>query len=153
MFFKKKYYICSPIDGEVLPINEAPDPVFSEKTMGDGFCIAPANGYVYSPVDGIIGAVFKTKHAVGIQADNGLEVILHFGLDTVELNGEGFEIHVDNGDRVKVGDKIMTVNLDFVRNNAPSVITPVVITNLNGKIVELIKKGSTKAGEKVLLVK
>lgn len=120
----------APIDGKILDLSEVPDQVFSQKMMGDGFAIEPANGEVVSPVNGTITTLFPTKHAIGITADNGLELLIHFGIDTVNLNGEGFEALIAQDDKVKVGQPILKVNLDEVKGKVPSVITPVIFTNL-----------------------
>ncbi|MCP8617347.1 PTS sugar transporter subunit IIA [Salirhabdus salicampi] len=121
--------IFSPINGTLLPLEEVPDPVFSQKMMGDGFAIEPEDGQVVSPVEGKIIQLFPTKHAVGIQTDSGLEVLVHIGLETVGMKGEGFEGHITEGDRVKVGDQLVTFDMDLVKEKAKSTITPVIITN------------------------
>lgn len=120
----------APIDGKILELSEVPDQVFSQKMMGDGFAIEPVNGEVVSPVNGTITTLFPTKHAIGITADNGLELLIHFGIDTVNLNGEGFEALIAQDDKVKAGQPILKVNLDEVKGKVPSVITPVIFTNL-----------------------
>lgn len=97
--------------------------------MGDGIAIDPSNGKVTAPLNGEIVQIFPTKHAVGIKGDNGVEVLIHIGLDTVNMNGEGFTAHVSQGDYVKAGDPLITFDLDFVREKAPSAITPIIITN------------------------
>lgn len=114
----------------MLDITEVPDKVFSQKIMGDGFAIEPTNGEVVSPVDGVITTFFKTKHAIGFTADNGQEVLVHFGIDTVNLNGEGFEALAKEGDKVKAGQPVLKVDLQKVKKAVPSLITPIVFTNL-----------------------
>jgi PTS system glucose-specific IIA component len=146
----KEETVYSPIDGQVVALGDVPDPVFSQKMMGDGIAVSPENGYIVSPVEGEIIQLFHTKHAVGIRSLSGLEFLLHIGLDTVELNGEGFEAHVKEGDKVKVGDPLITFDLELISEKAPSAITPIVITN--GDLVESIEpygesnavKGETK---------
>jgi len=136
----------APLTGEIKEITEVPDQVFSGKMMGDGFAILPTNGTVVSPVNGKILNVFPTKHAIGIQSDGGKEILIHFGIDTVNLKGEGFEAFVQEGDIVEQGQKLLEVNLDFVRENAPSVITPIVFTNLKeGQSVKLQAQGNVAA--------
>lgn len=120
----------APIDGKILDLSEVPDAVFSQKLMGDGFAINPVNGEVVSPVNGTITTLFPTKHAIGITADNGLEILLHFGIDTVNLNGEGIEALIAQDDKVKAGQPLLKVNLDEIKDKVPSVITPVIFTNL-----------------------
>lgn len=134
----------APIDGKILSITEVPDEVFSQKMMGDGFAIEPANGEVVSPVNGVITTVFPTKHAIGITADNGTEILIHFGIDTVNLKGEGLEALVEQGSKVKAGQSILKVNLNEVKGKVPSVITPIIFTNLTEE-----QKVSVKAGEQV----
>jgi PTS system D-glucosamine-specific IIC component len=140
--------IVNPIEGEIIPITEVPDQVFSGKMMGDGFAIKPSEGTVVSPVDGEIVNVFPTKHAIGILANNGREILIHIGIDTVKLNGEGFEVFVSQGDKVTKGQKLVNVDLKFVKENAPSIITPVIFTNLaEGQQVYINKLGSQAKGE------
>ncbi|SKC90067.1 PTS sugar transporter subunit IIA [Maledivibacter halophilus] len=152
-FLKKKKELSwsVPLTGIVKPITEAPDPVFSEKMMGDGFCIDPTIGKVYSPVKGEIMSIFPTKHAIGIKSDDGYEVLIHFGIDTVNLNGEGFKLHVNTGDRVASGDLLLDVDIDNIKDKIPSLITAVVITNLKGKTVELEESGEAKQGDLINL--
>lgn len=140
-FFSKLFSSKEPIDhnvtlmahmtGNYVPLKEVPDPVFSEEMMGEGFAIEPTLGEVYSPVAGEIVQVFPTKHAVGIRTKNGLEILIHIGLETVALNGEGFETHVTAGDKIEVGQKLVTFDLPFVQQKAKSIITPCIITNMD----------------------
>lgn len=145
--------LAAVMNGEVKPITEAPDPVFSQKMMGDGYVLFPTDGTVVSPVDGKIETVFPTKHAVGITSNNGLEIIIHIGLDTVQLNGEGFEVFVAAGDKVTKGQKLVQVDLAAIGSKVPSTATPVVITNLGDKTIELTGSGTVSAGDDVLTVK
>ncbi|MGL6248051.1 MAG: PTS sugar transporter subunit IIA, partial [Culicoidibacterales bacterium] len=138
--------------GEIIPVSETPDPVFSQKMMGDGYAVMPSNGTVVSPVDGTVELVFPTKHAIGLKSVDGLEIIIHVGLDTVGLKGEGFEVFVAQGDTVTRGQKLLEVDLDAIRDKVPSLVTPVVISNLDGKEVEVMT-GAAQAGDTVLTVK
>lgn len=122
--------IVSPMTGELIPITEVPDQVFSQKMMGDGFAINPTVGEVVSPVDGKILNIFPTKHAIGIEDDNGLEILIHIGIDTVNLEGKGFTQVLEEGQTVKKGDVIIKMDLDYIRKHATSTITPVIFTNL-----------------------
>ncbi len=132
----------SPIKGKVLPITEVPDQVFSGKMMGDGFAIEPEDGKIVSPVNGKVLNVFPTKHAIGLEADNGMEILIHIGIDTVGLKGEGFTAMISEGDEVKQGQALMEVDLDFVKENAPSIVTPIVFTNLQeGQTVNVKASG------------
>lgn len=133
----------SPISGEIHPITDVPDQVFSGKMMGDGFAILPSEGIVVSPVRGKILNVFPTKHAIGLQSDGGREILIHFGIDTVSLKGEGFTSFVSEGDRVEPGQKLLEVDLDKVKPNVPSLMTPIVFTNLaEGETVSVKASGS-----------
>jgi len=115
--------------GEVVSIDQVPDAVFSQKMLGDGFAVKPTNGTVVSPVDGTIVQIFPTNHAFGILTESGLEILVHIGIDTVELKGEGFKRLVEVDTKVKAGEPIVEVDLTFVGERAKSLITPVVITN------------------------
>ncbi|PCF57804.1 PTS sugar transporter subunit IIA [Staphylococcus delphini] len=125
----KEIQVYAPMTGEYVKIEDIPDPVFAQKMMGDGFGIRPTEGKVVSPIAGVVDNVFPTKHAIGLKADNGLEVLVHIGLDTVQLNGEGFETLVNSGDTVKVGDPLVTFDVDYIDQLAKSIVSPVIITN------------------------
>ncbi|MDE9830116.1 PTS sugar transporter subunit IIA [Staphylococcus delphini] len=125
----KEIQVYAPMTGEYVKIEDIPDPVFAQKMMGDGFGIRPTEGKVVSPIAGVVDNVFPTKHAIGLKADNGLEVLVHIGLDTVQLNGEGFETLVNSGDTVKVGDPLVTFDVDYIDQHAKSIVSPVIITN------------------------
>lgn len=122
--------IDSPLEGTIIPLTDVPDPVFSGKMMGDGFAINPTDGVVVSPVDGIITHIAETKHAIGIKTKKGTTMIIHFGLDTVNLEGKGFRVFVELEQKVKRGDKILEADMDVLKANVPSVITPVVFPEL-----------------------
>ncbi|MCZ8537115.1 glucose-specific PTS transporter subunit IIBC [Paenisporosarcina quisquiliarum] len=142
------FEFSSPLAGEILPITDVPDQVFSGKMVGDGFAIRPSNGQVVSPVNGKVVTVFPTKHAIGLVADNGTEILIHFGIDTVKLKGEGFTSKIEQGDLVEQGQILMEVDLDHVEKNAPSIITPIVFTNLAaGQTVNIKKSGNVNANE------
>ncbi len=129
---KEKF--ISPIKGKVIELSEIEDQVFGSGMMGKGFAIVPESGDVYAPVSGTIAALFPTKHAVGIKSDDGLEVLIHFGMDTVTLNGEGFKSFVKQGDKVKTGDKLLSIDLESVRTKVPSIETPIVFPEFQGEI-------------------
>jgi glucose PTS system EIICBA or EIICB component len=142
----------SPIKGEIKPITEVPDPVFSGKMMGDGFAIVPEEGTVVSPVDGKIVNLFPTKHAIGILSDSGREILIHFGIDTVNLKGEGFEALVSENDRVQKGQPLLKVDLEHVKNNAKSTITPIVFTNLSeGEKIVINNSGNVDLKEENII--
>ncbi|MFS0675023.1 PTS system trehalose-specific EIIBC component [Ornithinibacillus sp. 179-J 7C1 HS] len=138
----KEQLIYAPLSGRIVPLEKVPDPTFSEKMMGDGIAIEPTEGKVVAPFDGEVMQVFPTKHAIGILSNLGVEVLIHIGLETVGLNGEGFETHVKAGDKIKAGDVLVTVDLDFISKNAKSIITPVIVTN--GEQFEMLSKTEEK---------
>ncbi|MED3574185.1 glucose-specific PTS transporter subunit IIBC [Cytobacillus praedii] len=148
----KKDIFVSPIKGELMSITEVPDAVFSEKMMGDGFAILPSEGTVVSPVDGKIINLFPTKHAIGILSDSGREILIHIGIDSVKLKGEGFEVNVEENEHVKAGQPLLKADLDFVKNHTPSIITPIVFTNLKeGEAVVIKKHGMVELKEKEII--
>ncbi|MCM3567939.1 PTS glucose transporter subunit IIA [Neobacillus mesonae] len=154
-FFGKKetsVTLVSPITGKVVKIEDVPDQVFNQKMIGDGIAVEPAEGVVVAPIDGEIVQIFPTNHAVGIRNKDGLEILIHIGMETVAMEGEGFQGHVIQGDTVKAGDKLVTFDLDLVKDKAESIISPVVITNFD--IVESLTKTkdtSVTRGESILL--
>jgi len=137
----KNIKIYAPLTGEYVKIEDIPDPVFAQKMMGEGFGINPTEGEVVSPIEGKVDNVFPTKHAVGLKAENGLELLVHIGLDTVQLDGKGFEVLVESGDDIKIGDPL---------NNAKSIISPIIITNsdqtesIHIEDVQAVVKGETQ---------
>ncbi|MFD1359439.1 PTS glucose transporter subunit IIA [Fictibacillus halophilus] len=143
---KKEETIVAPLTGKIVSIEEVPDPTFSQKMMGDGIAIEPTEGVVVAPVDGEIVQFFHTKHAIGIQSESGAEILIHVGLETVNMNGEGFEGHVNVGDKVKAGDKLLTFDLDLIKEKAASTVTPIVITN--GDAVESLDKRAASEATK-----
>ena len=133
----------APVAGTAHAITEAPDAAFAGKMMGDGFFIAPADGHVVAPCDAEVMFVFDTKHAIGMKAADGTEFLIHFGVDTVKLGGQGFEVFVEQGQQVKKGDKLMEVDLDYVKANAPSDVCLVIFTG--GQAVHMEKSYGIKA--------
>ncbi|WP_335871703.1 PTS sugar transporter subunit IIA [Bacillus sp. 2205SS5-2] len=143
----------SPLNGDCLSLTEVPDPVFSQKMMGDGVAILPSEGKVVSPVEGEVIQVFPTKHAIGLKAKNGAEILIHIGLETVSMNGEGFETFVEQGDSVEVGDVLVEFDMNLVNEKAKSTISPIIITNGDQVEIKLKASGeySVRAGETPLL--
>lgn len=140
--------IVMPVNGEIMDITQVPDPVFSEKMTGDGFAILPHDGTIVSPVYGKVFNVFPSKHAIGIMSDGGKEVLVHIGVNTVKLKGQGFNVLVSEGDLVSAGQPIMEVDIAYVKEHAPSIISPIIFSNLpEGAVVELKKSGTLKSGE------
>ncbi|UOQ49646.1 PTS glucose transporter subunit IIA [Gracilibacillus caseinilyticus] len=144
--------LLAPLTGKLVNMEDVPDEMFSKKLLGDGLAIEPMEGTVVAPVDGEVVQFSDTKHAVGIQSKNGLELLIHIGLETVALKGEGFEGHVSQGEKVKAGDKLVTFDLPFIKEKADSIISPIVITNFVE--VESLKKSEETnlvAGESTLM--
>ena len=142
----------SPMTGEIKPLSEVPDPVFSGKMMGDGFAVLPTHGTIVSPVKGKIVHLFPTKHAIGIESDSGREVLIHVGIDTVNLEGKGFEALVAQDDKVEIGQPLLNVDLEYISEHAPSIMTPVIFTNLKeGETVSIEKQGSVEIGDKNII--
>lgn len=123
--------INSPVEGRVKPLSELEDDTFAKELIGKGIAISPVSDDIYSPVNGVITSLFPTKHAIGIQADNGLEILIHVGIDTVNLNGECFESNIKQGDKISKGQKILTFNREEIQNKGYSTDVIVVITNSN----------------------
>ncbi|WP_042146598.1 PTS glucose transporter subunit IIA [Paucisalibacillus sp. EB02] len=144
--------VYAPITGKLVSIEEVPDPVFSQKMMGEGAAIIPTDGKIVAPVNGEVIQVAPTKHAIGIKAEDGSEILLHIGLETVALKGEGFTVHVSQGDNVKVGDHLMDVDLNFIKENAKDIISPIVFTDSSnsGKNYHKGQVADCKAGETVI---
>lgn len=124
---KLKHAIIAPLSGEIVALEQVPDPVFSDKALGDGAAILPENGKIYSPVNGTLVTIAATKHAYGFQSEDGLEVLVHVGLETVGLDGEGFTVHMEEGSAVKIGDLVAEADLSFIQGKGLPVITPVII--------------------------
>lgn len=148
---KKVVEIFSPLAGTVIRLEEVPDDAFAQKMIGDGCAIDPAPGAIYAPVDGDID-IFETNHAVSIESPCGLEMIIHFGVDTVKLNKEGLTRVAEEGG-VKKGDKLVEYDLDLVKSKAPSVKTPIIITNMDMvESIEVVAKGQVKPGDLLMRV-
>ncbi len=139
--------IYAPLKGRTVPLNEVPDQVFSDKLMGDGLAIYPDNGEVVAPFDGTVELVFPTKHAIGLKSESGVEVLIHFGLETVGLQGEGFTVHVDSGETIVKGQSLMTVDLDYIKTHAKSDITPIIVTNSGEHEIKTTHDGAVDIGE------
>lgn len=137
--FKKKEEFISPMEGKLLEMEQVPDEVFAQRLMGDGFAVELAGADVVAPVSGMVAAAFPTGHAFGIKMEDGTEVLIHIGIDTVELNGNGFEVLVKQGEQVKQGQILVHVNCSYIEEQGKSLISPVIFTS--GQKIELLKKG------------
>ena len=151
LFKPKPVDFIAPFSGKLLPIEEVPDPIFAQKTVGDGFAIEMTSGEVFSPVDGTIVAVFPTGHAIGIRANDRNQYLLHFGIDTVKFNGQGFTTLVSEGQQVSKGDPISVVDLGFFRENNACMVCPIIVTNANQRKIILLKQGNVEAKEEGFL--
>ena len=151
----KKEQIVPLTNGELVNISQVPDEVFSSKMMGDGFAMKTEDGMIVSPVEGTIVTVFPTKHAIAISSVDGRDVLIHLGVDTVNLKGEGFETFVEENQKVKVGDKLVKMDVEFIEKNAKSSMPIVVFTNLAEDESVKIVEGNVKVGElnKIEIVK
>ena len=142
--------ILSPLDGRVIPLEEVPDEVFAEKVLGDGAAVIPENGNIYSPIDGEIVSIPESLHAYGIRSDAGIEMIVHFGLETVNLRGEGFSPKVKVGDRVKAGQLLCTADMDFLKSKGINTVTPVLVTDGAEEGSFSVKTGEIRHGEEIM---
>ncbi len=153
LFKKKTLQLDKPMEGSVVDITTVPDAVFSQKMVGDGFAVNPTAGTVKAPCSGKLVQIFPTNHAFGIVTEEGVEVLVHIGIDTVELGGEGFERLVEPGVQVTAGQAIIEVDLDVLKSHDKSIITPVVITTPDKvKAIDVQMGDTDKAGAKVTLV-
>lgn len=144
--------LVAPLSGKAIPLSEVPDPVFSQKLAGDGMAIMLEGDTVVAPADGEVTLIFKTKHAFAMTLDNGLELLVHIGLETVSLEGEGFEQLVEQGARVKAGTPLIKVDRDFILSKGLSLATPVLITNVDAaKSITPVESGDVVAGKSVVI--
>ncbi len=153
-FLKRKLReVKAPVDGEIVAIESVNDEVFSKKLVGDGVAILPVSNIFTAPIDGTISKIFSTNHAYSVKSEKDLEVMVHIGLDTVNLNGAGFERLAKEGDEVKAGDAIIRVDLDALRKHAKDIITPIIISD-ESDVKEIEKKlDIVKSGDVIMEVR
>ena len=145
--------VFSPIDGNAISLDKVNDGVFSEGMLGKGVAIEPSVGRAVSPINGVVSTVFETKHAIGLTSDDGVEILIHIGIDTVKLNGEHFNTHVKAGDKVKVGDILVEFDIEKIKEAGYPIVTPVIITNTDSyENIETLADGSVKEKEKLLSI-
>ena len=149
----KTVVVSSPITGTAADLSTAPDEGFAGKMMGDGAVVTPEDAIIKAPEDGEVVFVFDTKHAIGFMTDSGLSLLLHIGIDTVKLDGKGFEVFVESGQKVKKGEPLMKIDIDYLKENAPSLVSPVLCTELeDNQKVRLLKTGDIKAGDELFAI-
>ena len=152
LFGGNKIEIGSPVNGEIVPITEVKDPTFAEEMIGKGVAVIPSDGKFYAPSDGTLVALFPTGHAYALNTDDGAELLVHIGIDTVKLDGQYYTIHATQGDKVKKGDLIVEVDLEGVKSAGYDYITPVIVSN-HGKFSSLTKKsGKVSALDPVIVL-
>ena len=146
-----KSKIFAPVNGTTIELTEVPDKAFSQKLLGEGVAIEPEASLFLAPCEGEVVHIAETKHALGINTEEGVQVLIHIGLDTVKLDGRGFKVLVKEGEKVKKGAKIVELDLEYLKENAPSILSPIVLTNKD-KIKDVsIETGKQKAGEDVIM--
>ena len=153
-FMKRKVReVFSPVDGQIVTLESVDDEVFSQKMVGDGVAVMPVSNQFTAPIDGVVTKIFSTNHAYSIKSDKDLEVMVHIGLETVALNGEGFTRIAKEGDAVKVGDVIIEADLAYIKEHAKDIITPIIISD-ESDVKEIEKKYAiVKEGDKIMEVK
>ena len=145
--------ISSPVTGMAADLATAPDEAFAGKMMGDGATVTPKEPVVYAPEDGEVCFVFDTKHAIGFLTDTGISLLLHMGIDTVKLEGRGFEVLVENGQKVKKGEPMLKLDIDYIEKNAPSLVSPILCTELeDNQKIRLLAEDKIQAGEPLFAV-
>ena len=149
----KKIRVASPLNGDIVPLSEVNDETFASEVMGKGVAINPTEGKVVSPINGTVQMIFKTKHAIGLKSDDGTELLIHIGMDTVQLEGRHFEAYVKDGDKVKVGDTLVKFDIDAIKKAGYEVITPIIVTNTMDYL-EIVPKDIevVKVGEEILTI-
>lgn len=151
---KSEAIILTPIEGKSVSLSQVNDITFSEEIMGKGAAIIPSKGIAVSPVNGVISALFETKHAIGITAEDGTEILIHIGLDTVKLGGKHFTAHVKSGDKVKIGDLLVEFDIEAIKREGYEVITPVLVTNSSDykDVLSLIDKDVKEKDELIKVI-
>lgn len=150
----KEKAVFSPLNGQVIPLSNVKDPVFADGILGKGAAVLPSEGRLVSPVNGTILNVFPTLHAIGIQSDDGLEILIHLGFDTVELEGKYFKSNISEGDKVSVGDLLIEFQIEEIKNAGYDITTPIVVTNSDQyETIEAMPEENIRAGEKLIIIK
>lgn len=147
-----KTYISAPGNGEIMPLTEVPDQVFADKLMGDGVAFVPKDDVIVSPITGTVKTIFPTLHAIGLETAEGLEVLIHIGIDTVKLEGQGFESLVSTDEAVEVGQPLIKIDIDYIQAHAQSMITPIVITNLTDQTLIIESAQPVTVGQTIITI-
>lgn len=143
--------LVSPLAGELLPLSEVKDEVFSSGAMGEGVAVEPSEGVLHAPADGKVVMTFPTGHAIGMKTSDGAEILMHIGMDTVNLQGHGFETLVAKGDEVKAGDELVKFDIDAIHAKGYVVTTPIVVTNSKDyEKITVVSQGKVKVGQEIL---
>lgn len=145
--------LYAPMKGEVLDVSKSADPAFASKAMGEGVAINPSEGVIYAPADGTISLIFPTKHAMGITLNSGIELLIHAGIDTVKMEGKGFETFVETGAKVKKGDKLLSFDMDLVKEKGYQTQTMFLVADAKGKEVEVIEATNADNDTKIMKLK
>jgi len=146
----EKHVVMSPVKGRMIPLHEVSDPAFAEGILGVGVAVIPAEGCVYAPVDGTVAAAFPTGHAIGLMSDDGMEVLIHVGIDTVTMKGDGFSLKVGQGDRVTRGQLLLTFEPEKIEAAGHETTTMVLVSNAaNLGTLEVLCEGDVDAGQKL----
>ena len=147
----KKQILVSPIAGKVIPLSDTPDAVFASGAMGKGVAIEPSVGEVVAPADGVIRLLFPTNHAIGLATDDGAELLIHVGMDTVALDGKGFTAHVTQGSKVKKGQLLLSFDIEAIKEAGYPVTTPIIVTNTADYAkVDVVAEGQIEVGTQLL---
>ncbi len=150
---RKSFMIYSPLNGEIIPLKEVSDEVFSSGMLGDGIAVEPSDGKLVAPCAGVVGHIFDTQHAINVVSDFGCEILLHIGLDTVKLKGKGFNVKVKEGQRINKGDLLCEFDREIIKGAGLKTTTPMVITNANEFTkIDARLKCAINAGDSVLKV-
>ena len=144
--------VRSPLSGRIMALKDVPDATFAEGVLGEGAAVVPSKGEVVAPSDAVVSTLFETHHAIGLTLQNGAELLIHIGINTVELNGEGFSAYVSEGDSVKAGQTLLSFDIPFIESKGYQLVTPVVVTNPDEFASVTAAEGEIKAGETLLSV-
>lgn len=147
---EKEITLVSIAKGKIIPITSVPDNMFAKQMLGNGIGLELHDGAIHSPQDAVVVMIANTKHAIGLRLKNGVEILIHVGLDTVNLNGEGFKILVEVGDKVETNQLLMSVDMEFMKKKEMCLITPIVITHDNNYKMEILKMEEVQSGVEVI---